>query len=125
LTQNTHPAGDKTGCDHGTFVSICCKGFRLAANTCAPTAFGSIFSGGTAGSSSNSLGFSLKILGLGKRATEGEELIASMEGLTIDNQQPSNNTLKEASEEKRKDKRASGSGAGYGYNHQLCDHIAN
>jgi hypothetical protein len=34
LTQNTHPAGDKTDCAHGTFISVCCDDLVTLASVC-------------------------------------------------------------------------------------------
>lgn len=50
LTQNTHPAGDKTDCAHGTFVAACCEDLLTLASVCrSQYSADLIFSGGISG----------------------------------------------------------------------------
>ncbi|KAI8933458.1 hypothetical protein NX059_010072 [Plenodomus lindquistii] len=53
LTQNTHPAGDKTDCAHGSFISVCCEDLMVLSDVC-PNQYSAdlIFSGGISGAGS-------------------------------------------------------------------------
>ncbi|KAK7702758.1 hypothetical protein SLS57_011196 [Botryosphaeria dothidea] len=47
LIQNTHPAGDKTDCGHGTYIFVCCSSFTMTSDVCTDEYSSDyIFSGG-------------------------------------------------------------------------------
>ncbi|KAH2448624.1 hypothetical protein KXW63_007635 [Aspergillus fumigatus] len=61
LTQNTHPAGDKKDCAHGTYISVCCEDIETIAQVC-PNQYSSdiIFSGSFSNMGAVDSSFSLK-----------------------------------------------------------------
>ncbi|KAF2732643.1 hypothetical protein EJ04DRAFT_304974 [Polyplosphaeria fusca] len=56
LTQNTHPAGDKSDCAHGTFIAVCCEDLLTLASVCkSQYSADFIFAGGMSGAGSKDL----------------------------------------------------------------------
>lgn len=54
LTQNSHPAGDRTDCAHGSYISVCCDDLVSTAEFCPnEPLYDSLLSGGISGSGSS------------------------------------------------------------------------
>jgi hypothetical protein len=73
LTQNTHPAGDKTDCAHGSFIAVCCNDLQVLTSVCKNQYSADyIFSGGLSGAGGSDFHFTrggLKERSLSARGT--------------------------------------------------------